>query len=562
MKDQNHPDIEKIVLVGMAKLWQCMTKGGSLSLESSDEENHHDDNIGHDSTDVPLMSELEFVHDHLMKYADGVILWVVLIIRELITVARSGACTRAELQAMLSKIPTTLNELYHDILERVKNGPYSNPEQAQYIFLWLIFGRRTLRVAELRDALAMFHWDMSSTPQDENFLANNRVLHPTKSWRPTWTRVTNLCGNFIEIVPKDRDSEETIWKDGTIDPDDSVQLIHQTAKDFLLYDSGGLFMNPDPVSGIEIISTACVEYLKMTLPLYRKSSASSRPVLWKVIVSSHFVSLLQDRPLLVYILEHLPIHLRDCSQKNASLVTGATASERLGAYLLSVEDEPLSTAFMVLRLWIDRNHLLETTKGSLSPSARPALKTEWSGYESDESDDRWLSSRTMLFACKAGAINAVRILLQLDPSLKDEQIFSSGDGFGRRSTSLDGIGGAPLCAAAQRGDHRIVKLLLERGARTDVSRKGNTPLHLAISGGHVLVVKELLHYANAGITTQNGKGLSPKELSKKLGLNHISGLLDQYSGQALERLAIRQDPLPYYSDSGSTDSSIEGSGEA
>jgi hypothetical protein len=160
-----------------------------------------------------------------------------MIIRELLKIAESGAFTVQQLRKTLSSIPTSLHELYLDILGKVKTGKHSNVKQAKYIFSWLLFAGRTLRVDEFRDVTAMFHWGKSS--RSESFLQRNRVRHYTKSWNPTRTLIANLCEALIEIVPSNKKPSSEFWYNRNVSGDDSVQLIHQTAKDFLL-------SNPDP----------------------------------------------------------------------------------------------------------------------------------------------------------------------------------------------------------------------------------------------------------------------------------------------------------------------------
>jgi hypothetical protein len=242
MKDVNKADITRIVNFGAVRLWRQMRASGDdlqlgTKFPTHDSSGLEDAGLHVRIDSVPEASELDFVAEYLLAHADGVILWVVMIIRELLKIAESGAFTVQQLRKTLSSIPTSLHELYLDILGKVKTGKHSNVKQAKYIFSWLLFAGRTLRVDEFRDVTAMFHWGKSS--RSESFLQRNRVRHYTKSWNPTRTLIANLCEALIEIVPSNKKPSSEFWYNRNVSGDDSVQLIHQTAKDFLL-------SNPDP----------------------------------------------------------------------------------------------------------------------------------------------------------------------------------------------------------------------------------------------------------------------------------------------------------------------------
>jgi hypothetical protein len=197
-----------------------------------------------------------------------------------------------------------LHELYLDILGKVKTGKHSNLKQAQYIFSWVLFAGRTLRVDELRDVAAMFHWDESS--KSEDFLQRNRVGHYTKSWNPTRTLIANLCGALIEIVPSDQKPSSEFWENNTVSGHDAVQLIHQTAKDFLLSNPDPSIFSLDHPTALDIISTVCNEYLMMAFPVDRKSPAFTDNTWPDQTACEALVAYLENHPLLKYIFHYLP----------------------------------------------------------------------------------------------------------------------------------------------------------------------------------------------------------------------------------------------------------------
>ncbi|KAF4632163.1 hypothetical protein G7Y89_g5968 [Cudoniella acicularis] len=226
-----------------------------------------------------------------------------MIIKEIIKVAKSGVFTVAQLEAMLSTIPLSVQELYEDIFNRIKARCREDRKQSQYIVSWLLFARRALRVDEFRDIFAMLLWDKSKDTYD--FLDRNRVGSPITSWAAVRLLLENKCGGLVEIVPGKRDPTRTIWGKESVQPEDQIQFIHQTVKELLLLNPDTSLFSINSSKGLRIIATTCINYLIMTLPLMQQPLNFSE-TLEKDWISDTFVNYIQDRPLLIYIFEHLP----------------------------------------------------------------------------------------------------------------------------------------------------------------------------------------------------------------------------------------------------------------
>ncbi|KUJ15345.1 uncharacterized protein LY89DRAFT_110014 [Mollisia scopiformis] len=345
MKEVNGPDIRTIVRSGICKLWKCIVNAEDDLHERSTSalvHNRFDEpeeqvnqnpkevvraSVGeHEMTsskdridmvsDVP---ELHFVRDYLVENADGVILWVVMIIRGLIKVAQSGSCTVRELRAQLSSIPTNVSDVYGDILGKIREGDYRDEQQARYIFSWVLFASRPLRVSEVRDVIAMFHWDDSFANDSGNFLRENRVGYLTHSWGPVQTHLWNICDGLIEVVPAGRTTVTMLWQHRTVEAEDLVQLIHQTAKDYLLGRPEASFLNLDETKALEIISKTSIDYLALALPSRDPRGQNSmwnwRMRSWKQSQHLTFVMHLEEHPFLGYTLEEA----RKCIEELAYL---------------------------------------------------------------------------------------------------------------------------------------------------------------------------------------------------------------------------------------------------
>jgi hypothetical protein len=274
-----------------------------------------------------------------------------------------------------------------------------------------------------------------------------------------------------------------------------VQLVHQTAKDFILSDTDASFLRPDLVDSHEMICMVCLNYLVMTLPLGPRFGVDSNGAETGIIMFSKIVRLLEDRPLLPYILAQLPSLLKAHDLENHM----TPASSRLKAYLHSARRQPNTATWVILREWAERSNLLgDENEDDSSVSSQD---------DSTSSDYAWMSN-VMVAACKLGALNAVKILLAARKNIVNAQ------------------GGLPIRSAAQKGDHLIVGELLRNGASALTwDEAKNTPLHLAISEGHILVVEMLLKADFRLLLHKNRSGMVPIELARSLGLSHISRLI-------------------------------------
>ncbi|KAI1092558.1 hypothetical protein F5B19DRAFT_194414 [Rostrohypoxylon terebratum] len=332
MKEVNQADIEWIVQYHISRIWRQISHYNEVYLTASSSTLDDRDNDGtvlgeeEDIIDVP---QLEFVRTYLLTHADGVILWVVMVLREIESKAK--AHTICELEQILSKIPTGLDELYEDIFDRLKLNQYRDPGQATYVFTWLLFAQDVLTVCETRDAMALFYWDeLSGNELRGDYLRKHRVQQSDGNWDPTWTLLTNLCGGFIEIVPRGRSVAKDTWREQAISPDDYVQLIHRTARDFILSKTEAALR--DSTRCVNSLCTACVNYLELT---FVDDLDRLRP----------FIRHLDDRPLLRYMLKNIPgILIREINERN---------TEATELYCRIVQ--------YMAQAWLDRHHTVTWT---------------------------------------------------------------------------------------------------------------------------------------------------------------------------------------------------------
>ncbi|KAH9229489.1 hypothetical protein K456DRAFT_745022 [Colletotrichum gloeosporioides 23] len=342
MKNENTADIEVIVDTGILKLWRLMSEVG-----------------GGDQTDAIQMilspvsqhqtrrsqahHEMAKVREYLLERADGVILWVVMVLRELFAVAKSAIrCTPADMENVLADIPTSLEELYQDMFVKIIDKSFKNNLLAGYVFSWLIFADKTLKVCEIRDALAMFGWSKESLHED-NYLNSHRLIQIGSNWERVKWALNEACGGLVEIVPNEKPAISKLLNERTVGPDDFVQIIHQTAKDFIVFNGSSLSRSISNGQGLDDVLAACYHYLELAFNEMHDTSANKS--------LAHFVRHLDDRPLLEYALGTFPEVL------NKRISEGGEFAKSLQEKIilnLKHLDRWSSVAWWFFRSWIER----------------------------------------------------------------------------------------------------------------------------------------------------------------------------------------------------------------
>ncbi|TDZ39082.1 Protein SERAC1 [Colletotrichum spinosum] len=188
MKDMNKRDIEQIIDAEIKRMWKKIRHSADLpNVSSEDHPNVYESDKKHYKLDV--------IRQRLIDHADGVILWVVLVLRELGALFEDPSCTPTRILKALDKIPENLEDLYEDMFVRLRASPTRSHAKAARLFTWLLFAQNTLKVCEVRDIIAMFNWRISDpSTTDHDNLANHRNMQSNDNWQPTKRLLEDLCG--------------------------------------------------------------------------------------------------------------------------------------------------------------------------------------------------------------------------------------------------------------------------------------------------------------------------------------------------------------------------------
>jgi pimeloyl-ACP methyl ester carboxylesterase len=155
--------------------------------------------------------------DMILQKSSGSFLWARLVLQEF-----ENAWTEEAMFAVLREIPPDLFELYSRMAESVAQDP-RKLTLAKSILTWVVLARRPLMVDELRCAVKL---DINQTLQNA-----------TKA-------IPDLCGQLVFVDQHDR-----------------VQMIHDTAREFLLTENSALAISIQKKHGHTRLASLLLRYL-------------------------------------------------------------------------------------------------------------------------------------------------------------------------------------------------------------------------------------------------------------------------------------------------------------
>jgi hypothetical protein len=206
---------------------------------------------------------LEQLRADLLSRANGVVLWIVLVIDTLTsTIQREIMFTFKELGERVKCLPLDLNRLYNEFVKDLEKAlDPSGLAKARKTLMWVSAASelKPFTLEEVWDALAVPNIlpskleDLSTDP-----ITQNRI--PIRSWGEFARVLRGTCGPFVDVV------RQTSRSDEEIGPDAVVQLMHQTIKDFLAspQDAGPLHFHQHEAA--TMVENLTVQYGKVALP--------------------------------------------------------------------------------------------------------------------------------------------------------------------------------------------------------------------------------------------------------------------------------------------------------
>ncbi|KAI5839413.1 hypothetical protein DFP73DRAFT_460268, partial [Morchella snyderi] len=189
----------------------------------------------------------EFV-DYILATADGVFLWVRLVIDELEQRVRNGSRVNV-LLGLLKSLPKDLKSFYEHIFEQLKGGMDGGDLTDGGRILGLcLFSHRAIELVELCDALALLDTSNKEGDKPDPVGWERGRCVDTRSF------VTHCVGGLVDI--KDGRNGFAV-----------AQLMHQTVREFLTSPPESLIATPFNITNFagvsSMISLMCVQFLEI-----------------------------------------------------------------------------------------------------------------------------------------------------------------------------------------------------------------------------------------------------------------------------------------------------------
>ena len=426
------------------------------------------------------------IKDYIKEHAEGVFLWVDLVLREFKSLSEEGF-SKSQLDQLKTMLPPKLTDVYRQITERLAKNRPNEIRQGRKLLELAAFSLQRLRLEEIGDAMII-----PSYPEAEQFIPSIQILDDRV--RFLTRRIRMVCGDLLEIRRP------------------FVQLVHESVRDFLLNEdqiAAPFYMSAE--QGNDEVTSIFTRYLAWSLsPNFLDAVGITKAEVsqWEQHNYETFLKLLEDRPLLNYVLSSLPEHLK--------LTTHEGIKDEFSRVLRDLEQsEPV------------RYLLLDSEFSSLLTPISDDEATEASHFR----------FKALVLAARLGYVKAIRQLQTSNTPMTPTD--------GETETS-------PLHAAISGGQLEAVKLLLDLGSDPYFpDQVGDMALHRAVAHGHLGIVQALIDnevYVDAPNLTHE----RPIHVASARGYDDMVKLLldcgaeidwvDQYDATALHK-AVENDHL-------------------
>lgn len=296
LESRNRNDIERVVDAGLRSI-----KDTIACLDETERSEYN----------------LEKFRTEILSRGKGVFLWSSLVLKLVESLIRDAVIPPNEMMGKLDTLPDDLEELYKEIVSRLKKRNERDVEKGKQWLKWVSFAERYLDIQEFAEAVTI-SWLGKDANITHEIWKGSRMR--TSSLEMLQRALTSVCGGFLELSYVREVSTTNPRIKLRVQSDEqptvtTVQFLHWTVKNFLEADKAHPF-NASKQHGDEQITSACIQYLKMSL------SSDSIPTTinlknkvngvmsWGQDEFALYVQYLEGRPLLNYALDFLPSHLK------------------------------------------------------------------------------------------------------------------------------------------------------------------------------------------------------------------------------------------------------------
>ncbi|KAI1129980.1 hypothetical protein F5Y10DRAFT_236734 [Nemania abortiva] len=259
-------------------------------------------------SDIEQKQEIQNIKEYLVEHARGVTLWVTLSIDQALRYTSRGTVTWTSLRAMLASLPFELNEMYRVITNEItQDCTAEHVKMGRKILAWVMVAstKRPLLVKELFDAMCIPENEDIIPDGDNDPIRANRPVF--KSWSYLCRSIQDICGPLLEFVTASQSGTFSYDRLSKVTGRSVVQLIHQTAKDYLEGGQDTVFAF-ESSEVLSVVTNEARSYMMLVIP---PSPRKYTPVLsdvaddWKSKVVA-MLTYLDDKFLLPFVLSHFP----------------------------------------------------------------------------------------------------------------------------------------------------------------------------------------------------------------------------------------------------------------
>lgn len=492
------------------------------------------------------------------------LLWITLAILQ---AEKQFRLTPKKLKVLIRGLPYGLNSLYDKLLTKINDGCNDEDEMEfiQRVIKWVTLSERPLTLRELRMATSL---ELDTKSLKEVQLPRNI------------RQDLSILGSFIDIVPSSRpenidpsqdrqEVEELRHSDSEDGLEDTVRLIHQSAKDYLLGISDDMLykFRIDIQKGHSELAQTCLTYLMLEEfgvgamdPIHTAREVDEEEA---IALQPFLERRVAENDLIHYASLKWADHVRACC--NDSDRASNSVAVRYAVDYMSKFPQNLAYACQISlyirspsSTCIKRTALHEAVRQMLYPVACQLLDD---GHDTNARDQEKNTPLHWFFICMLPTTATPEKILRLAQLLVGHgaDIHAKGDN-GFPVLSLAAIGGRldfvrfilesdrgtalsvgvnamgkcgfqPIHFASFEGRVDALKFLLDSGA--DVNAAGNDSyqsIHIAAQEGHVDVLKLLLD-SGADINAASDNDKNPLYWAAKEGhLNTVRYLIDRGAG--------------------------------
>jgi len=458
--------------------------------------------------------------------ADGVFLWVTLIIKSL-NFGLDNEQPDEDLEGILQSIPKKLEDVFKGLFIGDLSLP-GDAQKAAAIFQWVLLAGRPLSMHQLRHALSMqfAHGGQVDTNSATQWQQSRGCLPADP--RKFLISLRYFTKGLMECVDRFDYGGSTSWESverpgkwlrtdisATGRKYYAIQFIHESAREYFLRGQGFATLEEAPRSIPErhaILAGYCMDCILGLASQVGRNGAGN---------------VLDEYPFLEYSIEHLFYHTEEAAA-NGHPPGNVLSSLHVSDGQLWRDWSELSTELLARR-YAFRNG--RTRLHFLSSNRLFATGSHLLGMGTDIDERDVLRRSALDHAVSASDVAALRFLVRNGANLHTKNdygqtpvhaamiSFDSELGLvevlelflGDKTCldSTDNRGHSALHQVAAKGYSRAVSVILAHGGQPNLAtRHGDTPLHLAANLGHIAVMQQLLR-AGADPNAANVLGKTP-----------------------------------------------------